>query len=69
MANGDQALAAEPGFHDDAPQGDGSGMRSIHRPLDPRSELLEQQSKNGLALAVIPAAVLGGVMAADTSRV
>ncbi len=62
MANGDQALAAEPGFHDDAPQSGGSGMMSIHRLLDHRSELLEQQSKNGLALAVIPAAVLGGVM-------
>ena len=37
------------GGNEDAPPGGGSGLRSIHRLLDHRSELLEQQSKNGLA--------------------
>ena len=56
--NLDQALAAEPGFHRDAPQGGEAGVISIHRLSDHRSEPLEQQPKNFFPLALPAAAKL-----------
>ena len=42
----DQSLAAEPGFHGDAPQGGGKTWLILVRGfLDHRSDLLEKQSK------------------------
>jgi hypothetical protein len=62
MADGDQALAAEPGFHGDPPPGGGSGVITVHRLFDHRPELTEQQSKNLSALMLGPAEMLGGVV-------
>jgi len=62
LANDDQALAAEPGFHSEPPRGGGTELRSIRRFFDHRSKTLEEQPKNGLALAQGPAAVLGVVV-------
>jgi hypothetical protein len=45
LADGNQALAAEPGFHGDPPQGGGAGMISVHQFSDHCSELLEPQPK------------------------
>jgi hypothetical protein len=55
LADGNQILAAEPGFHSDPPQRGGSVLRAIRRLPDHRSELAEQQPENGLALAFGPA--------------
>ena len=62
LANDDQALAAEPGFHGDPPPGGETGLRSIRRFSEHRSKPLEQQPENGLALAPIPAQALDVVM-------
>ena len=51
-----------PGFHSDPPQGGGFGLMSIGRFFDHCSELVEQQTKNGLALAFGPAQALGVVV-------
>jgi len=47
--DGYQSLAAKPGFHYDPPCSGGSGVMAIRHFSDHRSELLEQQPKNGLA--------------------
>ena len=60
--NGDQALAAEPGFHSDAPQGGEAGMIFVHRHFDHRSELVEQQPKNFFPLGLVPAETLSVVV-------
>jgi hypothetical protein len=54
LANNDQALAAEPGFHPNPPQCGGAGLMFIRHFSDHRSEPLEQQPKNGLPLALGP---------------
>jgi len=46
--DGNQILAAEPGFHSDPPRGGGFEVSAIRRFPDYRSELAEQQSENGL---------------------
>ena len=66
MTDGNQALAAEPGFHSDAPRGGGFEVTAIRRLSDHRPELLEQQPENGLALAQGPAQVLGAVVVDGT---
>ena len=60
--DGNQTLAAEPGFHSDPPRGGGFEVSAIRRFPDYRSELCEQQSENDLALAFGAAQVLGVVM-------
>ncbi len=62
MADGDQSLAAEPGFHGDPPQSGGSGLTTVRRLSGHYSEAAEQQLENGLALASGPAQALGGVV-------
>ena len=62
MTNGDQALAAEPGFHGQAPSGGDGVVISIGHGSDSPPEVGEQQSENGGALAAIPAQAPGGVM-------
>jgi hypothetical protein len=59
LADGNQSLAAEPGFHSDPPRGGGFEVSAIRRFPDYRSELAEQQSENGLAPAFGPAQPLG----------
>jgi len=50
LLNGDQTLAAEPGFHSAWPQG-GEAVVIILRPaFDHPSKRFEQQPENGLAL-------------------
>jgi len=61
LADDDPALAAEPEFHRDAPQGGGTEGRSIRRLSEHGSEPLAQQPENGLALASGPAQASGGV--------
>jgi hypothetical protein len=68
LAEEDQALAAEPGFHHNPPQGGGAMVMSLRRVFDHRSEPLEQQPKNGLALAFGPAQTLGVVVKDGASR-
>ena len=53
--DGNQTLAAEPGFHSDPPRGGGFELTAVRRFPDYRSELCEQQPENGLALALGPA--------------
>jgi hypothetical protein len=53
LADEDQALAAEPGFHSDPPDGGGAGLMSIRRFSDHRSEPLVRQSKKGLSASRI----------------
>jgi len=60
--NGDQALAAEPGFHRDAPQGGGAAVSFLRHLSDAAPKFLEQQPENHLALAPVPTQTLGGVM-------
>jgi hypothetical protein len=60
--DGNQSLAAESDFHSDPPQGGGSGVTVGRRIFDHGSEPLEQQSENGLALALGPAQPLRFVM-------
>jgi hypothetical protein len=43
-----QTLAAEPGFHSDAPRLGGFEVTAIRRISNHRSELAEQQPENGL---------------------
>jgi len=62
LTDSNQSLAAEPGFHGDPPHCGGSRVTSIRRFSEHRSELLEQQPENGLALAFGPVLVLAGVM-------
>jgi hypothetical protein len=50
LANGDQALAAEPGFHGQPPQGGGTVMMFLRHAYDHLPKILEQQRENGLAL-------------------
>ena len=60
--DGNQILAAEPGFHSDPPRRGGFEVSAIRRFPDYRSELAEQQSENGLALAFGPAQMLVSVI-------
>jgi len=55
LTDSNQSLAAELGFHRDPPRSGGFGVMAIRRVSDHRSELLEQQPENGLALAFGPA--------------
>ena len=57
--DGNQTLAAEPGVHRDPPRGGGFELTAVRRFPDYRSELCEQQSENGLALAMGPVPMLG----------
>ncbi len=47
LADVDQALAAEPGFHRDPPSGRRTGEMSTRLCSDHHSEQLEPQTKNG----------------------
>jgi hypothetical protein len=60
LADGDQALAAEPGFHGNPPQGGGGAAIAGRRRSDHYSEAVEQQPENGVALAEVPTQVLRG---------
>jgi hypothetical protein len=51
LANNDQPLAAEPGFHSYAPQSGGTIVMFLRHTSDYLPEVVEQQSENGLALA------------------
>jgi len=62
LTDGDQSLAAEPGFHSDPPCRGGFEVTAMRRVSDHRSELAEQQPENGLALAFGPAQSLGVVI-------
>jgi len=55
LADGNQSLAAEPGFHSNPPRRGGFEVSAIRRFPDYRSELAEQQSENRLAPALGPA--------------
>jgi len=57
-----QTLAAEPGYHSDPPRRGGFEVTAVRRVSDHRSELLEQQPKNVMALAYGPVPVLGVVV-------
>ena len=59
LTDSNQSLAAEPGFHSDPPRRGGSEASAIRRLSDHRSEPVEQQPENGLALAQGPAQALG----------
>ena len=61
LSDNGQPLAAEPGFHHDAPQGGGTGLMSIRHVSDHLSERLEQQPKNVPGLAQGSAWVSGVV--------
>jgi hypothetical protein len=50
LTDSNQTLAAEPGFHSDAPRSGGFEVTAIRRFPDYRSELGEQQSESGWAL-------------------
>ena len=50
LPDGDQALAAEPGFHGDPPQSGGCGLTALRHLSGHYSELVDQQPENGLAL-------------------
>ena len=65
VLHGDPTLAAEPGFHSDAPQSGGVWVMSMGRFFDHCAELAEQQTKNGLALGFGPAQTLGVVVKDD----
>jgi len=54
LANGDQSLAAEPGFHSDAPLSGCVWVMPMGRFFDHCAELAEQQSKNDFALRFSP---------------
>ena len=62
MTDGDQVLAAEPGFHGDPPEGGGWAAIAGRQLSGHYSELLELQPENGLALAQGPTATLRVVM-------
>jgi hypothetical protein len=62
MMDGNQTLAAEPGFHSDPPRRGGFEVSAIHRISDYRPKPLEQQPENGMAPAFGPAQSLGVVM-------
>ena len=62
MTDGDQALAAEPGFDGDPPQRGGWAVIAERRLSGHYSEPVEQQPENGLALASGPAPALGVVV-------
>jgi hypothetical protein len=62
LANGDQALAAEPGFHGDPPQGRGRVVIIIRHAPDYPAKLAEQQPENGLPLAPVPTQAWGVVV-------
>jgi hypothetical protein len=51
LADEDQALAAEPGFHREPPQDVGTGVMSIRRDSDHLPKVLEQQLKNDVGVA------------------
>ena len=61
LADEDQALAAKPRFHREPPQGGGTGVMSIRRDSDHLPKVLEQQLKNGVALAFGPAPLAGAL--------
>ena len=74
LADDDQVLAAEPGYHCDPPKGGGTGAMSIRRFSDHGGELLEQQPKNvpaqGAAFRLAGLDVVaedGGTLPADAS--
>ena len=48
LRDGNQALAAEPGFHGDPPKVAGLVVMAVRRFFEYRSEPLEQQPENGL---------------------
>ncbi|MGA3265251.1 MAG: hypothetical protein ABSE16_00325 [Verrucomicrobiota bacterium] len=58
LADDDQALAAEPGFHHDPPQGGRTEAISLRRCFEHRSEPRQEQPENGPALAQRPAQAL-----------
>lgn len=62
LANGDQALAAEPGFHGDTPSRGVSVGIAIGHGSDHLPEVTEQQPENDLAVGPGPAAVLRRVV-------
>jgi len=62
LTDGNQTLAAEPGFVSNPPRIGGFELSAIRRFPDYRSELAERQPENGLALAFGAAQVLGIVM-------
>jgi hypothetical protein len=62
VPDGDQALAAEPGFDGHSPQGGDPAVIFFQHASDHPPEVLEQQSENDLALAQGPAQALGIVV-------
>ena len=62
MTDGDQALAAEPGFHGEPPGGGQCVVMTVGHGSDSPPEVGEQQSENGSALAAIPAQALSRVV-------
>jgi hypothetical protein len=50
LADEDQALAAEPGFHRGPPKGGGTEVKSIRRVFEYNAELAEQQPDNPAVL-------------------
>jgi hypothetical protein len=68
LADGDQALTAEPGFHGDPPQGGGGVVTAIRHLSGSYSELVEQQPENGLALAQRGGAATKGARTAESAR-
>jgi hypothetical protein len=68
MSDGDQALAAEPSFHGNPPQGGGSVVITERRLSGNYSELVEQQPENGLALAQRGGAAANGARTAESAR-
>jgi len=51
LANDDQPLAAEPGFHSYSPQRGGTVVMFLRHASDYLPKVVEQQPENGLALA------------------
>jgi hypothetical protein len=69
LADDDQVPAVEPRFHREPPQSSGTVVMSLRRFVDHRSELFEEQSKNGLALAFSPVQMLSLVIGCRFLRV
>ena len=63
MADGDAALAAEPGFHGEPPQGSDVLVASVRHRSDSTSKITERQSKNVPPLVLSPTQALGVVVA------
>jgi hypothetical protein len=62
LLNGDQSLAAEPGFHGHSPERGDSAVIILRHASDHPPKLFEQQPENDLALAQGPTQTLGVVM-------